>query len=119
LQRYYTGEIARLPTVDLLADIEKQIGFRVKLDDVAHATLGIGKSGDGLMAVKYWRDGEIEKLKEYCLQDVRVTKDVYEHALQNQECFFFDRQGNKQRVPLTMNPPGEVARPAINLSLGL
>lgn len=119
LQRYYTGEIARLPTVDLLADIEKQIGFRVKLDDVAHATLGIGKSGDGLMAVKYWRDGEIEKLKEYCLQDVRVTRDVYEYALQNQECFFFDRQGNKQRVPLPLNPPGEVARPMINLSLGL
>lgn len=119
LQRYYTGEIARLPTVDLLADIEKQIGFRVKLDDVAHATLGIGKSGDGLMAVKYWRDGEIEKLKEYCLQDVRVTRDVYEYALQNQECFFFDRQGNKQRVALPLNPPGEVARPMINLSLGL
>lgn len=119
LQRYYTGDIARLPTVDLLADIEKQIGFRVKLDTVAHATLGIGKSGDGLMAVEYWRKGEIDKLKEYCLQDVKVTRDVYEYALDNQEAFYFDRQGNKQRVPLPMQPPAAEPRQAINLSLGL
>ncbi len=119
LQRYYTGDIMRLPTVDLLVDIEKQIGHRVKLDDVAHATLGVGKSGHGLMAVEYWRKGEIEKLKDYCLQDVKVTRDVYEHVLNNQELFYFDRQGNKQRVPLGLEPPTGHARPAINLSLGL
>lgn len=118
MQRYYTGNLASLPTVDLLVDIEKKIGFRVKLDDVAHATLGVGKSGHGLMAVEYWRKGEIDKLKEYCLQDVKVTKDVYEHVLDNQELFFFDRQGNKQRVPLEMELPQASGRSAINLSLG-
>lgn len=118
MQRYYTGTMERLPTVDLLVEIEKKLGHRIKLDDVAHATLGVGKSGHGLMAVEYWKKGELDKLKEYCLQDVRVTKDVYEYALDHQEVSFFDRQGNKQRVPLTIEPPAALARPAINLSLG-
>lgn len=119
LQTYYTGDIMRLPTVDLLAEIEKRLGFRIKLDDVAHGTLGMGKSGDGLMAVEYWKKGEIDKLREYCLQDVRVTRDVYEHALKNQEISFFDRTGQKQTIVLPLEPPQSESRPAINLSLGL
>lgn len=119
MQRYYTGDMNRFPTVDLLVDIEKKLGHRVKLDDVAEATLGVGKSGHGLMAVEYWKKGELDKLKDYCLQDVRVTKDVYEHALDHHEVFYFDRQGNKQRIDLPLEPPITAARPAINLSLGL
>ena len=94
LQTSYTGTLAALPTVDLLVEIEKQLGFRIKLDDVAQATLGVGKSGHGLMAVEYWRKGEIDKLREYCLQDVRVTRDVYDHALQNGWVAYNDRQGS-------------------------
>lgn len=120
LQTYYTGELARLPTVDLLVEIEKRLGFRIKLDDVAQGTLGVGKSGTGLLAVEYWRKGEIDKLREYCLQDVKVTRDVYEHALQNGEVSFLDRQGQKQVIPLPLEPVEvQDARPAINLSLGL
>lgn len=120
LQSYYSGELKRLPTVDLLVEIEKRLGFRIKLDDVAHGTLGVGKSGHGLMAVEYWRKGEIEKLREYCLQDVRVTRDVYEHALQNGEVKFQDRQGQMQTIPLPLEPvEATEVKPAINLSLGL
>ena len=118
LQRYYTGKIASLPTVDLLVEIEKQIGHRVKLDDVAQATLGVGKSGHGLMAVEYWRKGEIDKLREYCLQDVKVTRDVYDHALQSQNVSYHDRMGNKQTITLPIQPVQAQARPSINLSLG-
>jgi DEAD/DEAH box helicase domain-containing protein len=118
MQRYYTGDMSRLPTVDLLVDIEKKLGHRIKLDSVAEATLGVGKSGHGLMAVEYWKKGELEKLTEYCLQDVKVTKDVYEHALEYHEVFYFDRQNNKQRIDLPLEPPMAATRPAINLSLG-
>lgn len=118
LQQYYTGNIMRFPTIDLMVEIEKRIGFRVKLDDVAHATLGMGKSGHGLMAVEYWRKGEIDKLREYCLQDVRVTRDVYEHAIEHAEVAYLDRQGNKQGVPMPIAPAEPKERPAINLSLG-
>jgi len=119
LQTYYTGDIMRLPTVDLLMEIEKRLGFRIKLDDVAHGTLGMGKSGDGLMAVEYWKKGEIDKLREYCLQDVRVTRDVYERALQDQVIYYNDRLGQKQPVPMPILPPDGAQKTALNLSLGL
>ncbi len=119
LQSYYSGDIMQLPTLDLLKEIEKKLGFRIKLDDVAHGTLGIGKSGNGLMAVEYWKKGEIDKLREYCLQDVRVTRDVYEHALNNGEVSYFDRQGQKQTIALPIEAPEMEVRPSINLSLGL
>ena len=121
LQTCYTGNIMNFPTIDLLIEIEKQLGHRIKLDDVAQATLGVGKSGHGLMAVEYWRKGEIEKLKEYCLQDVRVTRDVYDHVLQHEDFSYFDRSGQKQTLPLSLETALEKERekPSINLSLGL
>jgi DEAD/DEAH box helicase domain-containing protein len=108
-----------LPSLDLLAEIEKRLGFRIKLDDVAQATLGVGKSGHGLMAVEYWRKGELDKLRDYCLQDVRVTRDVYEYALEHGQVSFLDRMGQKQACPLPIEPPQVEERPSINLSLGL
>ncbi|MBU2566059.1 ribonuclease H-like domain-containing protein [Patescibacteria group bacterium] len=119
MQSYYTGDIMKLPTIDIMLEIEKRIGFRVKLDSVAQATLGIGKSGDGLMAVEYWRNGEIDKLRDYCLQDVKVTKDVYEKALNEKKVFYFDKLGQKQEVQMPIAPPESNSAPQINLSLGL
>jgi DEAD/DEAH box helicase domain-containing protein len=119
MQSYYTGDLKKIPTVDLLVEIEKRIGFRVKLDDVAHATLGTGKSGHGLQAVEFWKKGEIDKLREYCLQDVRVTRDVYEHALNSQKVFYFDRLSQKKEVPMPIIPPVQGEGVPMNLSLGL
>jgi len=119
MQTYYAGNIMSLPTIDLLVEIEKRIGFRIKLDDVAMATLGMGKSGHGLQAVEFWKNGEIEKLKDYCLQDVRVTRDVYEKALSEKEIYYFDRLGEKQGITMPILPPEPQARNSINLTLGL
>ncbi len=119
LQTYYTGDIMKLPTVDVMKEIEKRLGHRVKLDDVAQATLGVGKSGHGLLAVEYWKNGEIEKLKEYCLQDVKVTKEVYDHAIEKGFVRYHDRQGNAHDVPMDVQLPEVEERGAINLSLGL
>ncbi len=119
LQTYYAGDIMKLPTVDIMVEIERRIGFRVKLDVVAQATLGVGKSGHGLQAVEFWRKGEIKKLCDYCLQDVRVTRDVYEHALTDQKVFYFDRMGQKKEVPMPIMPPKAEQIDPLNLSLGL
>lgn len=119
LQQYYAGDLLKLPLCDIMVELSNRIGFRVKLDDVAHATLGVGKSGHGLQAVEYWKNGEIEKLRDYCLQDVRVTRDVYEHMLLHGELKFHDRAGNAQTVGIPLELPKEEEKQAINLSLGL
>lgn len=115
LDNYYPGDLTKLPTLDMMAEIEKKIGFRVKLDDVAHATLGIGKSGNGLMAVEYFRRGEIEKLREYCTQDVKVTKEVYLHGLEKGEVAYNDRMGRRVVVPVDFSR--REARQTVNLTM--
>lgn len=98
LNSYYPGDLTSFPTLDIMKEIEKVIGFRVKLDDVAHGSLGTGKSGNGLQAIEFFRRGEIDKLREYCLQDVKVTKEVYEFGLSNKRVQFKDRTGTPVKV---------------------
>ncbi|EKD78300.1 MAG: hypothetical protein ACD_41C00372G0008 [uncultured bacterium] len=81
LQPYFSKlKINDLPQVDILADIYRTLGFRMKLESVAQATLGEGKSGTGLDAIRYYREGNLEALAKYCLDDVRITRDVYEYG---------------------------------------
>lgn len=83
LNKYYPGDLTRLKSVDLMKSIQEQLGRRLKLDDVAEATLGESKSADGLQAITWWKNGEIEKIRKYCVQDVKVTKGVYDYARDN------------------------------------
>lgn len=81
LQPYFkTLKINELPQVDILADIYRTLSFRMKLESVAQATLGEGKSGTGLDAIRYYREGNLGALSKYCLDDVRITRDVYEYG---------------------------------------
>ncbi|MBP7768545.1 ribonuclease H-like domain-containing protein [Candidatus Woesebacteria bacterium] len=82
LAPYYSGNINSIPTLDVMGLIKKSVGHRIGLDAVAKETLGIGKSGDGLDAVKYYHAKNWEALEKYCLQDVAVTRDVYDYGLQ-------------------------------------
>lgn len=83
LNRYYAGDLGVIPHVDLLKEVKQVLGRRLKLDNIAEATLGTKKSGTGLDAVTWWEQGLKEKVKAYCLDDVRITKDVYEYARTN------------------------------------
>ncbi len=80
LNKYYAGDLTKIHHVDILKEIKNTFGRRMKLDQIAEGTLGIRKSGHGLEAVTWWRNGEKEKVKKYCLDDVKITKDVYDYA---------------------------------------
>jgi len=83
LNKYYSGDLTKIKSLDLLSEVKKSLGRRIKLDTIAEATLGTNKSGHGLEAVVWWRNGEKQKVIDYCIDDVRITKDVYEYALKN------------------------------------
>ena len=83
LNKYYSGDLTKIKSLDLLSEIKKSLGRRIKLDTIAEATLNKNKSGHGLEAVVWWRNGEKQKVIDYCTDDVRITKDVYEYALKN------------------------------------
>jgi DEAD/DEAH box helicase domain-containing protein len=83
LNKYYPGDLARIPSIDLMAEIYKTLGRRIRLDAVADGTLGKKKSGHGGQSLVWWRNGEVEKVRKYCLKDVELTKELYEYALKN------------------------------------
>ena len=88
LNKYYQGDLFKIKSLDILKEMHKSAGRRMKLDQIAEGTLGINKSGHGLDAIKWWKNGEVDKVKKYCLEDVRITKDVYEYALKNGKLIF-------------------------------
>ncbi|MBN1954673.1 MAG: ribonuclease H-like domain-containing protein [Anaerolineae bacterium] len=83
LHAYTDRRLSDLPTVDMLVDLHQALGWRPKLDDVAAATLGERKSGDGLDAVRWFREGKIDEVIAYCKRDVQVTWRVYDFGRQN------------------------------------
>jgi len=88
---------ADLPhSLDLLIDLEKTLGHRIKLEAVASATIGAGKTADGLDALKWWQQGEVAKIAEYCCYDVKVTMCVHQYGVENGHVKYHDRNGREQ-----------------------
>ncbi len=97
--KFYTREhLNDLPTVDMLEDIYNTLGFRVSLDALAGATLGAEKTADGLQAIRWFREGRIAELSEYCKADVALTRQLFEFGRTRGYLEFFDRGGRKKQV---------------------
>jgi DEAD/DEAH box helicase domain-containing protein len=97
---YYQGDITKIPTLDLMMRIKDSAGHRIGLDAVAKETLGIGKSGDGLDAIKYYKTKQLEKLRDYCWQDVAVTRDVYDFGLKKGSVKFRNKWNRLIECPI-------------------
>ncbi len=82
LNKYYPGDLTAIKSLDLMVEIQKHLGRRLRLDDVAAATLGTKKSGSGLDAIRWWQAGEIEKIAKYCQKDVEITKQVFDYMME-------------------------------------
>ncbi len=83
LNRYYPGDLSKIHSLDLMAEVQKALGRRLRLDSLAQATLGRGKIGDGLKAGDWWEKGEYDKVREYCIEDVRLTRELYDYGLKH------------------------------------
>ncbi len=96
LNKYYSGDLTKIKSLDLLKEVKNSLGRRIKLDIIAEATLGRNKTGHGLEAVTWWKKGEKQKVIDYCIEDVRITKDVYEYALKNNSLKYLDGKNVKE-----------------------
>ncbi|MGH7829360.1 MAG: ribonuclease H-like domain-containing protein [Candidatus Binatia bacterium] len=97
LQRYLKMDTTKVPMLDILEDICGKIGHRVSLESVARATLQSGKTADGLEAIEYFKKGEWEKLKSYCLNDVKITKEIYEFGVREGQVYYLTRDGSDRK----------------------
>lgn len=118
LGNYLGKEINDLPQIDLMVAIAKTIGFRPKLDNVVQNTLGKGKIGSGKDAVIYWLNKDLDSLKKYCMEDVRLTKELYEFVEKNGYIKYTDKQGFARQSTINWNLGKKDRKPVEqNLSL--
>ena len=82
LNKYYPGDLSRIKSLDLMVEVHKVLGRRLRLDTIAEGTLGVNKTASGSQSLVWWRAGEVEKVRDYCLKDVEITKKIFDHALQ-------------------------------------
>ena len=88
LDPYIFMSAEEIPCLDLLDDIEKNRGHRASLDSIAGPTLKQHKIGNGADALVLYKEGRMEELKRYCLEDVRLTKEVYEFGCEHGHVLF-------------------------------
>jgi hypothetical protein len=85
-------------TLDMLVELERRLGHRLGLDALAQATLGVGKTGDGMDAIRWWREGKVLEIAEYCCFDVKCTRLVHEYGARHKRLFYTDRFRQKRSV---------------------
>jgi DEAD/DEAH box helicase domain-containing protein len=101
LQAYTQEDLSKIPTLDMLVEVTRALGHRLKLDSLATATLNAPKSADGLMAVKWWREGNLTDLCQYCQKDVEITRDLWEFGRKYGYLLYEDRGKGLLRVPVS------------------
>lgn len=101
LSGYSDFNFHSLPTLDLLENVHIRLGFRLSLDHLSKETLGTPKSADGLQALRWWKQGKIREIVEYCKKDVEITRDLYLYGRQRRYLVFKNKAGQQVRVPVS------------------
>lgn len=110
LQPYLDFDLGEVPVLDIFEDMSAKLGHRVSLASVAKATLGAEKLGHGLDAVQWYREGDWPRLEEYCLQDVRLTRDLYHFGRAHGHLLFESYVDRKiVSVPVSWGMPDEAS----------
>ncbi len=100
LQPYYPGDLSKFPVMDILEEIKEKIGSRRALHDILKATLGKGKTGHGLLAINYFKEGKWDELTKYCTDDVMLTKELFDFGVQNNKIYYLQEV---QKLPITVD----------------
>lgn len=93
-------DVDQVPTLDLLVELQKTLPHRLSLDAIATATLGVEKTSDGMQALRWFREGKLLEIAEYCCYDVKLTRLVYEYGQRHHRLHYTDRFGKKLTVPV-------------------
>jgi DEAD/DEAH box helicase domain-containing protein len=98
LTHYGNVSLINKKSFDVMRDLKRLLGHRIGLDAVAHATLGIGKTADGLQAIQWFKEGKIDEIAAYCQKDVEVLKNIVAYGRQHKCVYYFDFNRGKRRV---------------------
>ena len=94
LQPYSDFDLQEINTFDMLIDVKKLLGFRLSLNHLAQHTLNAEKSADGLVSLQWYKEGKINKIIQYCKQDVEIPRDLFLFGEKNSYVNYQSRSGN-------------------------
>jgi len=93
-------DVEQVPTMDMLVDLQKTLKHRLSLDSIASATLGVEKTAEGLQAIRWYKEGKLLEIAEYCCYDVKITRLVHEYGVSQKQLHYLNRFGKKLTVPV-------------------
>ncbi len=104
LEKYFNFKISSIPHFDILEEVQKQLGRKIGLGTLAQVNIGMNKLLlNGLEAIDLYKKGRMEELKNYCLQDVRITKELFDLIKKQGFLLVPDREtGEKIKVKIEL-----------------
>jgi DEAD/DEAH box helicase domain-containing protein len=93
LNKYFTLDLFSIASFDILREFKLKTGKRLGLDAIAGMTLGSHKSGTGSNAMTLYQEGKLQELAEYCINDVKLTKDIFEYCINNKYLIYPSKDG--------------------------
>jgi hypothetical protein len=100
LHGYTAFDLTQVPTLDMLVVLSEKLGHRLSLDSIATATFEVEKTAEGLQAIRWFKEGRLVEIAEYCCYDVKITKLVHEYGQQRKQLHYFNRFNKKLTVPV-------------------
>ena len=100
LHGYTAFDLRQLPTLDMLVELQRTLQHRLSLDAIASATFGLEKTAEGLQAIRWYQQGKLLEIAEYCCFDVKLTRLVHEFGARHRQLFYTNRFGRKLSVPV-------------------
>ncbi|HUV77611.1 MAG TPA: DEAD/DEAH box helicase [Desulfobacterales bacterium] len=97
---YSDFSFGNLPVLDILEDVHQRLGYRLSLDHLAGVTLGKKKTADGLQALRWWKQGRMREIIDYCKADVEITRDLYWYGKKNGYLLFTNKAQKTVRIPV-------------------
>lgn len=93
LNKYFNLDLFSIASFDILREFRAKTGKRLGLDAIASMTLGSSKSGTGSNAMLLYQEGKLQELADYCLNDVKLTKDIFEYCILQKHLIYPSKDG--------------------------
>ena len=100
LHGYTAFDLTQVPTLDMLVELQTTLGHRLSLDSIATATFGVEKTAEGLQAIRWFKEGKLAEIAEYCCYDVKITKLVHEYGVAHRQLHYANKFGKTLTVPV-------------------
>jgi len=101
LHGYTPFDLRQLPTLDMMVELQNKLQHRLSLDSIATATFGVEKTAEGMQAIRWFKEGKLAEIAEYCCYDVKLTKLVHEYGQRHKQLHYHNRFGKKMTVPVS------------------